>query len=1214
MATKGLVLASFYFDSRTTRISKGEVRHPSYTYEGRLISGGYIDKSISVPSGLYQGSEVVIEISETDRALRDFLCVETPLRRLSSLRLMPEGGSEAAYDDFGTFEILDAEFEAGKCRVTGRDITWSWIDKPLPGLGNRTNFDYLMADVDEFFFPILQGLVQTTTLDSPGSFQGQVLLPRMGPTTAGSPPIFVDRWACCQTPIIGVTVYRKLPDEELFTVVPQNSPADWVITEEEHTIDGITYDLQFLDFFDPQPAGTQIRVDYEGIFFRGEFGSMPAVQNSPLTPLRNPVDFLINILYALLANEPRLIRYNVDSFASVRTQLEGIITSTSPPSDYACDGAITEPITAREFLGRFLTSFELDLFVNRFGELTLSITTDEDPARPVFSQGPIFGESTDNSLILINSVRERLANPHVNRLRYNFARNYATGQWVEKRVRDNESDQLALGGSQSPIIPEVVEDTLEMWFVREENTAIDVARRRMEFLALGSYRIEFNAPLPEVFDDIELAKLIGVTSYWGLAANGYHNKEFKTTGLTYNLDNLMCTIRGVLREPIPIDAVGVVNQIPGFWVVDQGMKGGDATFERSEFYYNTQDYDDDVRHYFGGVVSSNDPDNNHNCYILDAVGDVVGTIVVPPNITAEERQLLQPVEWFPHAGGHKYKCRMGDFGSNGNGIPGIGNATWACLICEPSLRQGWTKRRLTYDMAGTLEQGPVGTDGEDKEDGTGYIGIAFDADDANYDAIPPDGYQQRPERYGVFQRIDSRWSNKVDSIRWETVHGWGGGGFGEETTHSRIVLASRDESVSSFQLIAHTGKGSHDGDNTTCDPIDTSGADLIVITCGYQRNVLNADPTISDNKGNTYTPLPAGHVGDNKGIRVFYKFNPTVGTNHIVSAAAVLYANFAVVHVLAFSGAHSSPFDQQAGDGAASGTSVSPTGVSGPLTPSQHRCLLITSIADSFTNARSFDDGNFSVLDQIANAPGTHFGGAVAYSIQPTAVAVDPTWSSSPDSGSLVASISIFLADQGGAADVIDYHESTHADDEEDPVDHAITGSVKDLTTDGEDYYVALIRNNGALVHCKGYKAQMQVLVTNVTSEDTIEFPYTISRTWADSDDVPILDRRQPADLRGAVAAYFEITGFLKAEGGHNYYLYDFGTSNSGTSGARITASALEFSSYGKQVLRTPNILNLLTHLNRYGVDYEETGSGKGWLAGSAKLIIVRQGGSITLP
>src|SRR5688572_14486373 len=385
MATKWLLLADFFFDSRTTRISKGEVTHPSYTYEARLLSAGHLDKSIPVPSGLYQGSDCSIEIAETDRGLRNFLASETPLRRLFELRLMPEGGSKAAYGAFGTFEIPNngVEFLPGKLVVNGRDITWAWIEKPVPGLGNRTNFPWLAEGIDEFFFPILQGILESPDVTSPTGQQGVVKLPYMGVTQAGSPPVTVDRWALAQTPIVGCTAYRKKIDEGVFTLF---SPSEYDIHEEEYTFNGITYDLSFLDCHTVQDPGTEIRVDAEGIWFRGEFGSMAAVgPSSPLAAIRNPVDFLINMLYGLLSNETRIPRYNIDSFDETRTILETVITSTSPPSPYLCDGAITESLTAGEFLGRFLRSFELDLFVNRYGELTVGITTEEDPDRPVFS-------------------------------------------------------------------------------------------------------------------------------------------------------------------------------------------------------------------------------------------------------------------------------------------------------------------------------------------------------------------------------------------------------------------------------------------------------------------------------------------------------------------------------------------------------------------------------------------------------------------------------------------------------------------------------------------------------------------------------------------------------------------------------------------------------------------------------------------------------------
>lgn len=634
------ILGRVYLDTGTEYEASRVVVAPDWTYEGRVLEWGYVDRSIPVPSGIPQLGDCRIKLADTDRKFRDLVSTQTPRRRLIELRIVAEGESESAVDPFATFEIVDMEFPAGAVEISGRDINFTWIDKPIPGLINRTNFPDLMDGVDEAFLPIIAGVLDAPSDASPPNPQGVLTLPRMTAT----------RWGLAQHPIIFVDLCSRVANEDEFQ---QIDTADYVITEEPTTINGIGYTLSFVDFLVEQDPAMEVRCRFvEGFYTRGQFGDMPPRQNSPLQALRNPIDLLINILYEVIQTEPRIPRFNTASFLAVQAIFDsGIITTESPADPYACDGAIVEPITVREFLAQFLTSFELDMYVNRFGEIEVNVTMEEDPDRPVFSDGPVFDPTSTNSLILINSVRQRLANPTCNRLRYNYAFNYATKQFAGKDVFDNTDDQIALGGIGSPPIPEVEEDTVDFMWVREVPVAGDVARRRMEFLALGSYRIELQMPLPEVFDDLELAKLIGVTHYGGLEVGGYFNTEFKTTGLTYDLDRLLCTLRGIRRTPVSMEPPDECPGITGPAVLDFGdsevfnAPAVDFT-SPSQVYYDPNDYPGMTSIRFRAVVTtgtSNPADfpPSPSFEIVDELGTVYAsispTLAISPSFDYEAR-------------------------------------------------------------------------------------------------------------------------------------------------------------------------------------------------------------------------------------------------------------------------------------------------------------------------------------------------------------------------------------------------------------------------------------------------------------------------------------------------------------------------------------------------------------------------------------------------
>jgi hypothetical protein len=77
------------------------------------------------------------------------------------------------------------------------------------------------------------------------------------------------------------------------------------------------------------------------------------------------------------------------------------------------------------------------------------------------------------------------------------------------------------------------------------------------------------------------------------------------------------------------------------------------------------------------------------------------------------------------------------------------------------------------------------------------------------------------------------------------------------------------------------------GSGGTTAALDTSGANLLILSVSwYTINTANPS-TISDSKGNTWTALtrrnsPSGHFAH----RLWYATNPTVGTGHTFTVTA----------------------------------------------------------------------------------------------------------------------------------------------------------------------------------------------------------------------------------------------------------------------------------------------------------------------------------------
>jgi len=187
-----------------------------------------------------------------------------------------------------------------------------------------------------------------------------------------------------------------------------------------------------------------------------------------------------------------------------------------------------------------------------------------------------------------------------------------------------------------------------------------------------------------------------------------------------------------------------------------------------------------------------------------------------------------------------------------------------------------------------------------------------------------------------------------------------------------------------YSLIAHTASGTNSS-GTTSSGVDTTGADLIVVAAAYYNG--SAAPTLTDSRGNTWTGLTevAAAGGSYLGsLRFFYCQAPSVGAGHTFTLSGA--SSYAALAVAAFSGSAASPADQQGGSGG--------TATPGSITPSEANELVLTAVTDSSPGGiATAVSGGFAVLDTLANSSGNHFGVGLAYLVQTSAAAANPTWS-----------------------------------------------------------------------------------------------------------------------------------------------------------------------------------------------------------------------------
>jgi RHS repeat-associated protein len=198
-----------------------------------------------------------------------------------------------------------------------------------------------------------------------------------------------------------------------------------------------------------------------------------------------------------------------------------------------------------------------------------------------------------------------------------------------------------------------------------------------------------------------------------------------------------------------------------------------------------------------------------------------------------------------------------------------------------------------------------------------------------------------------------------------------GGGSGSTATSTPALVAS-----------VAAGAGA---DSVTTAAIDTTGATFIIAAVSYNTG---ATPTISDSKGNTWTPLTASAVTGTVTQRLYYAANPVVGSGHTFSNTAA--SNFSSICVAAFSGVStSSPFDRE--NGATSSLSTIQTG---SVTPAVNQELVATGLGWNVarTTYPPTIDSSFTVSTSSNFASGNHYGCSIGFLSQATSSAVNPTW------------------------------------------------------------------------------------------------------------------------------------------------------------------------------------------------------------------------------
>lgn len=185
---------------------------------------------------------------------------------------------------------------------------------------------------------------------------------------------------------------------------------------------------------------------------------------------------------------------------------------------------------------------------------------------------------------------------------------------------------------------------------------------------------------------------------------------------------------------------------------------------------------------------------------------------------------------------------------------------------------------------------------------------------------------------------------------------------------------------SGITLVGRTTKFEAFTEPLTTNALNTVGANLIVIAITTFFNASGS--SVSDSEGNTWTALTNASIAE-AGLRLYYCASPTTDASHTFTISS---GSPVMIDVIAVSGAHASPFDDESTNGHGGGTSIQP----GSITPAENGSLIVCSLNNLAGGSPSVDSG-FST--NLASQETSSLWSASSYIIQESSTAINPTWS-----------------------------------------------------------------------------------------------------------------------------------------------------------------------------------------------------------------------------
>ncbi len=487
------------------------VRHPSWFYYPRVSKYGTIDRSIPLPVGVPRISDVTFSLINTDGRYSQLFAPKTMRKKSVRIFMGPPGGGRSAFFSVLRGEITNVTYDPGICNVTVHDYTFDKFLEEVPGLINKGNFPNLPDATTEDFANIILGTVKAAPLDWPGVIRCPLVDTVVNGYLYSRHPSLIDS---------DFKVLRHLPDqpaEEAPTLVPTSEYTmnqDWPLNGAFAVM---------IQFHTPQEDGTEISAVGKGFYDRfDEWKTLYPGGASGLL-LNNPSDAILALLRFIVGYSKDADHFNLQSFSDVRDKCTAM--------NWTCDGVWDSGLTYSDALAQLLKSFDIDLYIDKYGRVAINLTTDVPSVIPEFD---------DRLDVNLGSMRMSLAEPTYNQVRYKYNYNYVLGKWITESTAKNDAD-LEIQGDP------VEDDPLEMNFVRNATVALEIATRHLTWISLDAHRCTFRTPAPRNFPDVELTQFMGVTHFHGIteSPSGWVRERFKISDVRFDLDGEELEVSGI---------------------------------------------------------------------------------------------------------------------------------------------------------------------------------------------------------------------------------------------------------------------------------------------------------------------------------------------------------------------------------------------------------------------------------------------------------------------------------------------------------------------------------------------------------------------------------------------------------------------------------------------------------------------------------------------